>query len=446
MQIDSTQRTYWQKHLENAPAMLTLPTDKQRQAGAKPQTAVYHSFLPTQAVQTGASAELHLLAAYALLLLRHSQQEEIVLGTAVTPTHLLPLRATLTPDSSFTQLVEQLDQARQQAPNNLVPLPTLVEFLQPTQDDSYAPLFQAAFAAAELPDTPNRSLLDLALIVNHQEDGWRCRWQYRADLFTEPHIQQFATHLEMLLRSAAEHPDCPAINLAMMPPAEEELLLHTWNQTHLDVPQALCLHEWIAQQAAKTPERTAVSDATNSLTYAELDHQSGQLATFLQQQGVKPGVVVAFSQERTAQVLVTLLGILKAGGTYLPLTTAFPAERIQFMLEDARAELVLTNAHLSQTFPGNLPIIELDSQWAKIRSLEPLADSHYAPESTAYIIYTSGSTGVPKGVPISHRNIVNLTASMLQEPGMAADDKFLAITALSFDILGYELYSPRGGR
>ncbi|MAT97566.1 MAG: hypothetical protein CL608_10525 [Anaerolineaceae bacterium] len=440
MQIDSTQLNYWQEQLKNAPVMLTLPIDKQRLADTTPQTAVHHTTLPADSVQN----ETYLLAAYILLLHRHSQQDDIVVGTAVA-NHLLPLRAKITPDTTFAQLVEQLAQAQQQAQNNALPLPALINELQPAQDGSYAPLFQAVFAAGNLPETAYNALYDLTLVVKQEENSWRCCWHYRADLFTEPHIQQFATHLATLLRAAADNPDCSVTDLEMMPLAERELLLHTWNQTTLDVPHDLCLHEWIAQQAAKTPERTAVSDTNHtSLTYAELDYQSGQLAAHLRQQGVKPGVVVAFTQERTVRVLVTLLGILKAGGTYLPLTAESPAERIKFMLEDACTALLLTESHLVQNLPvyDHLPLIKLDSQWTEIASREPLTDYHYPPETTAYIIYTSGSTGVPKGVPISHNNIVNLTASMLQEPGMTADDKFLAITALSFDILGYELYSP----
>ena len=441
MQINPTQLAFWQAYLENAPAMLTLPIDKQRLADATLQTAVHHTALPIDILPTGAAAETHLLAAYALLLSRHSQQDDMVVGTAVAD-HLLPLRAKISQTTTFTQLVGQLTQALQQTQQNVLPLPTLVESLQPAHDDSYAPLFQAAFATGDLSETAYSSLYDLTLVVNKDVNGWRCCWQYRADLFTEQHIQQFATHYETLLRSAAATPNCSVRDLAMMPPAERDHLLHTWNQTALATPHHLCLHEWIAQQAEKTPERTAVSDGQSTLTYGELDHQSGQLAAYLQQHGVKPGVVVAFAQERTVRVLVTLLGILKAGGTYLPLTAESPAERIKFMLEDARAALLLTETTLALNFPSHLPHIELDSQWADIANLEPLTDYHYPPETTAYIIYTSGSTGVPKGVPISHRNIVNLTASMQQEPGMSADDKFLAITALSFDILGYELYSP----
>jgi non-ribosomal peptide synthetase component F len=326
MQMNPTQLNFWQDYLENAPAMLTLPIDKQRLAGVTPQTAVHHITLPTEILPTKAASTTHFLAAYTLLLLRHSQQDDMVVGTAVD-NHLLPLRAKITTDTTFAQLVQQLTQAQQQAKNNALPLAALVEGLQPARDDSYAPLFQVAFAAGDWPETANNSLYDLTLMVKQAADGWQSCWHYRADLFTEPHIQQFAAHFETLLRAAADNPDCPVKEMAMIPAAERELLLHTWNQTALEVPRDLGLHEWIAQQAAKTPERTAVSDTTSYLTYAELDRQSSQLASYLQQHGVMPGVVVALSLERTVKVLVALLGILKAGGTYLTLIPNSPPHK-----------------------------------------------------------------------------------------------------------------------
>ncbi|MCA9954884.1 MAG: amino acid adenylation domain-containing protein, partial [Anaerolineales bacterium] len=219
-------------------------------------------------------------------------------------------------------------------------------------------------------------------------------------------------------------------------------LLHTWNETALDFPSNLCLPDWIAQQATRTPQRTAVSDGQTCLTYAELDERSGQLAAYLQQRGIQPGTVVALSIPRTAHIMVALLGILKAGGIYLPLTTESPLERIQFMLEDARAQWIITDTEQAAQFPPHINAVLIDADWPKISTHVPLPSLNLPSNTTAYIIYTSGSTGVPKGVPISHRNIVNLLAAMLQEPGICADDKFLAITAFSFDILGYELYAP----
>jgi amino acid adenylation domain-containing protein len=443
--MDLTQFTYWQQHLQNAPAMLTLATDKQRRAVTTSQTAVVTTHLSPAALAVlpddEATAVNHLRATYALLLMRHSQQNEIVVGVPVAG-QLLPLRFILGSDTRFEQLAAQTAVSHTAVQANAVPLAELVTALQPAYDDSYAPFFQVVFAAAPLPETEFDHLLDLTLAVQPTADGWDCRWHYRADLFTEQRIQQLATHFETLLENIAHNPDTPAAELSIIPAAERELLLHTWNQTALDFPQELCLHEWIGQQVKRTPERTAVSDQQTSLTYAQLDEQSGQLAAYLQQQGVEPGTVVAFLLPRTAHVLVTLLGILKAGGVYLPLTTELPAERIQFILGDARAKLVLTESDLSDHLPPQIPMVELDTQAAAILSLEPHPGLHLPQESLAYVLYTSGSTGVPKGVPITHRNIVHLLAAMLQEPGMTAEDKYLAITPFSFDILGYELYAP----
>ncbi|MBK8901319.1 MAG: non-ribosomal peptide synthase/polyketide synthase [Anaerolineaceae bacterium] len=443
--MDLTQFTYWQQHLQNAPAMLTLATDKQRRAVTTSQTAVVTTYLSPTALATlpddEATAVNHLLTTFALLLMRHSQQNEIVVGVPAAE-QILPLRLNLGSDTRFHELAAQTAVSHTAVQANAVPLTELIAALQPAYDDSYAPFFQVVFAASPLPETEFNQLVDLTLAVQPTADGWQCRWHYRADLFTEHRIQQLSTHFETLLENIACSPDKPAVDLSIIPAAERELLLHTWNQTALDFPQDLCLHEWIGQQVQRAPERTAVSDQQTSLTYAQLEEQSGQLATYLQQQGVEPGMVVAFLLPRTAHVLVTLLGILKTGGVYLPLTTELPAERIQFILGDAQAKLVLTESDLANHLPPQIAAVELDTQAAAIRSLEPHPGLHLPQESLAYVLYTSGSTGVPKGVPISHRNIVHLLAAMLQEPGMTAEDKYLAITPFSFDILGYELYAP----
>ena len=436
--------TYWQQQLHDAPAMLALPTDKQRQVVTKMQAATLTTFLPfgvDSTLSTGPNAHSHLLAAYVLLLMRHSQQNDIVLGVPIDK-HLLPLRVKITPEISFTQLVAHISQTYAQTQANAVPLPILLTALKPVPDDHYAPLFQVNFADGAIPESADVHYYDLSLVVNREAEGWCCRWHYRADLFTEQHIQQLATHYEILLETVAQNTDTPVVNLSIIPAEEQELLLHTWNQTALDFPRDLCLPEWIAQQVAQTPHKTAVSDQNTTLSYAQLDKKSGQLAAYLRQQGVQAGVVVGFSQSRTVNILVTLLGILKAGGIYLPLALDLPVERLQFMLDDAHAKFLITeSAHVHQ-FSEQIPTVQLDTQWAEIGVMEPLSDTNLSSDTTAYIIYTSGSTGVPKGVPISHRNLTNLLASMLQEPGMTADDKFLAITALSFDIMGYELYAP----
>ncbi len=206
----------------------------------------------------------------------------------------------------------------------------------------------------------------------------------------------------------------------------------------------VCVHELFEAQVGRTPAQLAVQDRNAKLTYAELNSQSNQLANYLAKLGIGPEVLVGISMERTPRMLVALLGILKAGAAYLPLDPAFPKDRLKFMLDDARPALLLSE----ESFISSLPTcygetVVLDHTWKDIaRESNENPPTRATPKNLAYVLYTSGSTGKPKGVQIEHRSVVNFLTSMLREPGMVCDDVLLAVTTLSFDIAGLELYLP----
>jgi amino acid adenylation domain-containing protein len=217
-----------------------------------------------------------------------------------------------------------------------------------------------------------------------------------------------------------------------------------WNDTAADYPRQQCVHQQLETQAQQTPNAIAVEFEGRSLTYAELDARTNQLAHLLRKHGVRREVLVGVCLERSLEMVVALVGILKAGGAYVPLDPAYPADRIRYVLEDAHVKLLLTQESLVKSLPSSsAEIICLDPAWrAFIDEDTSQVKAEVLPENLAYVIYTSGSTGKPKGVQLEHRSVANFLCSMRHEPGMTAGDVLVAVTTLSFDIAGLEMYLP----
>ncbi len=235
----------------------------------------------------------------------------------------------------------------------------------------------------------------------------------------------------------------PVSTLSLLDEPEREQLLVRWNETTAPYPSQ-CLHELVSAQAALTPDRVAVVCGPERLTFAELDARSSQLAHHLVALGVESEQLVAIAVERSVEMLVGLLGIMKAGGVYVPVDPSYPADRVSFMLENSEVQVVVTQERLVSGLPlDGLTAVCLDRDWSQISAVTadpPAVD--VAPEQLAYVIYTSGSTGKPKGVQIPHRALMNFLTTMAQRPGLGADDVLVAVTTLSFDIAGLELYLP----
>jgi amino acid adenylation domain-containing protein len=225
--------------------------------------------------------------------------------------------------------------------------------------------------------------------------------------------------------------------------SERRRLLVDFNDTAAPYPRA-CLHELIAEQAASTPETVAIEFGEERLTYAELEARAGQLAHHLLDIGVGPEVLVGICTARSLEMVVGLLGILKAGGAYVPIDPAYPADRQAYMLSSSEAPVIVTQGALRDSLPASdAQIVCLDTDWPQIARRATVPPTVAAdPEQLAYVIYTSGSTGKPKGVQISHRALVNFITTMRAKPGLAAEDVLVAVTTLSFDIAGLELYLP----
>ena len=221
---------------------------------------------------------------------------------------------------------------------------------------------------------------------------------------------------------------------------EERKILEEWNATAAECPDDTCLHQLVAEHAVRTPNSTAVTCDGDSLTYAQLDRRANAIAIRLREEGVGIDVPVGIFLDRSIDMLVGVLGVLKSGGCFVPLDPAFPTFRLEQMLNDAKPKVILTHARLKGILPkGNWKNLHVkDNEEA----YSPPKVEGQTSESLAYIIYTSGSTGQPKGVEISHRAVVNFLISMRDTPGLSADDTVLAVTTLSFDISSLELFLP----
>jgi amino acid adenylation domain-containing protein len=262
--------------------------------------------------------------------------------------------------------------------------------------------------------------------------------------FDDATIGRMLGHLRTLLEAMAEQPQRRLGDYQLLTPAERHQMLVEWNATRADYPEDKCIHELFEAQVERTPEAVAVVFEDRRLTYAELNRRANQLAHRLRKMGVQPDTLVGICVERSLEMVVGILGILKAGGAYLPLDPAYPKERLAFMLDDARPKVVLTQQRLINSLPKNgAKSMALDSESETFITESPEnPDSSVWLDHLAYVIYTSGSTGKPKGVMIPHAAVVNFLHFMQQQLELGPQDVLLAVTTLSFDIAGLEIFLP----
>ena len=285
---------------------------------------------------------------------------------------------------------------------------------------------------------------ELRFEVEDRPEGMLGRIDYNADLFDAERICRMAGHFGKLLEGIVENPDETVGKLPLLTDAERTRLVVEWNNTRMDYPRDRGVHQLFEEQAARTPNATAVVFGNDSLTYGELERRANHLANYLIRLGATPDSLVGICLERSLEMVVGLLGILKAGAAYVPLDPAYPRDRIAYMLENAEIPLLLTQAQLRESLPStDRRTVLVDSDWLEItKQRQERPGLILNPENRAYVIYTSGSTGKPKGVEIPHRAVVNFLTTMAERPGMTASDRLLAVTTLSFDIAGLEIYLP----
>lgn len=426
----------------------------------------------------GVDRQIIWLTAWACLLNRYSSQSTLCVGVSfpgcrtrnkkilIGPLEeCLPVNIDLDPQDSFADSIRTvLAGYSQTAQLENVSFGTLLDFVSPRRSASYHPLFQAGFnyRNSALPYFEDNvqvgiehihnsgSLLDLSLCVQEYSspaqnaEQTSLHIEYATELFDSDVIERMLEHLLTIVESAVAAPSTKISGVRILPDAEYQQLIHAWNATENLPVENLSLHELFAAQAAKTPNRTAVVHGDNSLTYSELDASANRLANFLRDSGVGPDVLVGVCVERSVAMLVSLLGIMKAGGGYVPIDPNYPNDRIQYMAEHSKAPWMITDCDLRERLPNStasiLRIDECQSELSQYPDTAPPAIG--TPQNLAYVIYTSGSTGKPKGVQVPQIAAANFITSMAKQPGITEDDVVVAVTTLSFDIAVLELFLP----
>ncbi|HEU4508845.1 MAG TPA: MupA/Atu3671 family FMN-dependent luciferase-like monooxygenase [Pyrinomonadaceae bacterium] len=280
---------------------------------------------------------------------------------------------------------------------------------------------------------------DLTLMMAEVGDTLAGVVQYNTDLFEADAIARFAEHFKVLVADIVEDPQKRVVDLQLLTPHDEQLLLKDLNDTRIDYQEDACLHELFEAQVKRTPNETALVFRDRQYTYSKLNRRANQLARYLKKLGVGPEVCVGICVERSLDMVVGLLGILKAGGAYLPLDPQYPKDRLAYMLADSEARVLLTQSDLAVELTDEVQRVCLDRRADFAAELEENPSSESTAQNLAYVIYTSGSTGRPKGVMITHRNVVNFCAGIDRSFGSQEIGTWLAVTSISFDISALEL-------
>ncbi|MBB4639458.1 amino acid adenylation domain-containing protein, partial [Longimicrobium terrae] len=477
------QAAYWTQTLAGAPELIELPVDRPRPprqdfAGASLDVELDEALsdsLRALSQRHGTTLYMTLLAGWAAVLARLSGQDDVVIGTPSANrgraeveeligffVNTLPVRVDLSDSPDVGQLLEQVRTRALEAQRNQdIPFEQVVERLRPARTLAYSPLFQVMFAWQNAPggdlhlpgltvaDAPaadaDSAKFDLTLSLWERDGRITGTLEYATALFDGATAERFAEYLRRVLAGMAADDAARVDGIAILPAAERARVVEAWNATDAAFPADLCIHQLFEAQAARTPDAAAVSHDAERVTYAELNARANRLAHHLRRRGVGPEVRAALCMERGVEMVVSMLAILKAGGAWVPLDPAHPAERLERMLADSGAAVLLTQDRLRArlTATGGIDVLRVDAERAAIAAES--ADnprSGATPGGLAYVIYTSGSTGTPKGVGIEHRALVNHMAWFIRDFGLAETDRVLQKTPVVFDASVWEFHAP----
>jgi amino acid adenylation domain-containing protein len=477
--------TYWKAELSGELPVFNLPTDFPRPLAQTFRGARHTITIPENL--TGRLRELArrgnvtlytaLLAAFDVLLYRYTGQEEIIVGsaTSIRPhdcanvvgyfVNPVPLRANLSGDPDFTAFLNRMGQLTSKALEHRdFPFPLLVERLQPRRDASRSPIFQVDFSLSKQAHAYRRGLqaatlemepfpleeeegqFELGLHVTEHADGLSAAFKFNRDLFTKETIERMAASFLALLEAITDNPSARISNVSILPAGERERVLALGQGVKADYPP-VCVQEMFERQAERTPDAVAVEQfgTEAKLSYRDLNGRANQLAARLLALGVGPEVICGIHLERSPELVIAILAVLKAGGAYLPIDPSYPAERRAYMMRDAAVPVLLTSSKLASKFQidGPAKTICLDTEWESIAT-QPEANllSKGDLDQLAYVIYTSGSTGRPKGTLITHRGLTNYLCWSLDAYEVAAGSGAPLNLAIGFDATITSLFPP----
>jgi amino acid adenylation domain-containing protein len=492
MQGDTLQQQadFWRQHLAGAPALLEMPTDRPRPAAQSHTgntvpvalSAELTAGLRALGQRHSATLFMTLLAGWSALLARMSGQNDVVVGTPfanrqrseVEPligffVNTLALRVQLDNDPSVAALIEQVKSTTLAAhAHQDLPFEQVVELVNPERSLGHSPIFQAMLTLLNMPDSEPMSLpgltlsgiatahttahYDLSLSLAEADGELVGRLEYASDLFDHSTVERLAQHFRVLLAGMVADEQKSVSALPLLSAEQRQQLLVDFNDTKVEYPSNLLIHQLFEVRASAQPDAIALVFEERRLSYGELNRRANIVAHALLALGIRPDDRVALCVERGPEMVAGLLGVLKAGAAYVPLDPAYPAERLAYMLTDSAPKAVLTQTALLDALgqPGSaaMPVLLLDALSVFDDTNPDPRALGLTPDNLAYVIYTSGSTGLPKGVMVEHASVLNFLQSMSVTPGVSDADTLLAVTTLSFDIAGLELYLPlmAGGR
>ena len=483
-EFESTQMqallSHWTEHLSGASTTLDLPIDYPRPAKRSLHGKRFCFDVPASLVSAlRALGRRHhttlftvLLSAFQVLLSRLSGQRSLLVGIptagrTLTETegligffvNTLPMRADLFDEPTFETLIVRTHATTLNAyAHQELPFERLVAALNPPRDASRPPVLQATLNhrnyVRRLTGFPALDVTfidvelgcaryELSLTLEDDAEALRAVMEYSTTLFAPETIQRVAGHFRTLLEHAAVNASDRISRLPLLDMRERHQLLNDWNRSDVPYSRNGCLHTLVAEQAARAPDSISVELGQHHLSYAQLEICANRLAHRLRALGIGPDIPVGVCMERSFDMLLAILGVLKAGAAYLPLDPAYPSERLEYMILNSSTPVILTQAHLSNRLPNvDIQVVCVDEDWSSIARYPeqpPVCD--VGAGNMAYIIYTSGSTGKPKGVVLEHRNIVNHTLWFNERFGLKPSDRVLQRTSISFDASVWELFS-----
>jgi amino acid adenylation domain-containing protein len=476
---------FWKDNLNGAPELLKLPTDKPRPAlmsyrgesARLPIPASMMAELRAISQKSGGTVFMTMLTAFAVLLQRLSGQQDLIIGTTVANRghadiepliglfiNTLALRLNLEGNPTVNQLLARVKNTCLQAFDHQdLPFEQLVEALNPPRSLSYAPLIQVSFDVQNTPDSElvmeglklepismpvlaSKFDLSLSIEVDHGDDV--AVWTWNPDLFNQDTVLSLMRHFLALLQGLIQSQDQLAADL----PLNTQVTLARCEETYarsMPKPEAQTWLDLFDTQVKKTPQKIAVRFNDVALSYQTLHERVSVLSDALRGLGVRPEIKVALFVERSIDMIVSLLAIMRAGGTYIPLDPNYPAERLLWVLQDAQPAIILTQQSLRAHLPSTESLVlSIDEEHDLTRMRLAASEALKLPalklfdQNAAYVIFTSGSTGRPKGVQVTHAGLLNFLLSMQEAPGLTANDTLLAVTTISFDIAALELYLP----
>lgn len=468
--------SYWVGRFSNITPVLELPTDRPRPpvktfAGAMEAITLdpeRYARLKKVSPKLGGTLFATLLASFATLLHRLTGQDDLVIGVPAAGQtrvgrdelvghclNFLPLRLHAAADRPFSAFAAEVkEQVLEAYDHQDFTFGSLLQKLNLPRDTSRLPLVNVMFnidksgidpiafegLALDVATNPKRHVnFDLFFNLVQTNARMIVECEYNPDLHDAATIRRWLGCFEQLIESAISDGDSALQSLPILTSAESQLLAE-WNATGRDYPRDATLPCLVSSIAARVAEKTAVRCGDSALTYAQLEQRSNAIAARLQASGIRRGDLVGIHLERSTDMVAGLLGILKCGAAYVPMDPAFPAERLAFMVEDAHMPLILSQTSLHRELPASsAKVLLTDEITGDSLNFKPV---DVAATDLAYVIFTSGSTGRPKGVRIPHRAVVNFLHSMRREPGLTPDDVLLAVTTLSFDIAGLEIFLP----